>query len=103
MREVRELGRVMDRMSDTIQDFLRISRHISAESRLDVMLSNVLYELVQASICSSGAVYLVDTERRNLERTARYCADAQDQPLYPDHLDMVYFTNYTEVQLGDSV
>lgn len=103
VREVRELGRVMDRMSDTIQDFLRISRHISAESRLDVMLSNVLYELVQASICSSGAVYLVDTERRNLERTARYCADAQDQPLYPDHLDMVYFTNYTEVQLGDSV
>ena len=101
--EVRELGRVMERMSDTIHKFLRISRHISAESRLDVMLSNVLYELVQASICSSGAVYLVDTERRNLERTARYCADAQDQPLYPDHLDMVYFTNYTEVQLGDSV
>ncbi len=103
VREVRELGRVMDRMSDTIQDFLRISRHISAESRLDVMLSNVLYELVQASICSSGAVYLVDTERRNLERTARYCADAQDQPLYPDQLDMGYFTIYTEVQLGDSV
>ena len=103
VREVRELGRVMERMSDTIHKFLRISRHISAESRLDVMLSNVLYELVQASICSSGAVYLVDTERRNLERTARYCADAQDQPLYPDHLDMVYFTNYTEVQLGDSV
>lgn len=104
VREVRELGQVMERMSDTIQDFLRISRHISAESRLDVMLSSVLYELVQASICSSGAVYLVDAEaaeHAGLARTARYCADPQDQPLYPDHLSMVHFINYAERQLEE--
>lgn len=39
VREVRELGQVMDRMSDTIQEFLHITHHISAESRTDLMLS----------------------------------------------------------------
>ena len=101
VREVRELGLVMDRMSATIEDFLRISRHISAESRLDVMLSSVLYELVQASICSGGAVYLVDGDSTHLERTARYCADPQDQPLYPEQLGMAHFINYTEHPLDD--
>ena len=101
VREVRELGLVMDRMSDTIQEFLRISRHISAESRLDVMLSSVLYELVQASICSGGAVYLVDAEHTGLERTARYCVNPLDQPLYPDHLSMVHFINYAERQFEE--
>ena len=94
VREVRELGLVMDRMSDTIGDFLHISRHISAESRLDVMLSSVLYELVQASIGTSGAVYLVDGDSTHLQRTARYCADPQDQPLYPEQLGMAHFINY---------
>ncbi|MBP6599676.1 MAG: HD domain-containing protein [Giesbergeria sp.] len=107
VREVRELGQVMESMSDTIQEFLRISRHISAESRLDVMLSSVLYELVQASICSGGAVYLVkaanpdDVEHSNLERLARYCVDPFDQPLYPEHLGMAHFLNYTERQLDE--
>ena len=101
VREVRELGLVMDRMSDTIQDFLRISRHISAESRLDVMLSSVLYELVQASIGTSGAVYLVDGDSQHLQRTARYCDDPQDQALYPEQLGMAHFINYEAHPLDD--
>ena len=55
VREVRALGQVMDRMSDTIQEFLHITHHISAESRLDLMLSSVLYELVRATSCTGGA------------------------------------------------
>ena len=102
LREVRELGQVMDRMSDTIQEFLHITRHISAESRLDVMLSSVLYELVQASIGTSGAVYLVNAEHSGLTRTARYCDDPQDQELYPDQLNMAHFINYAEHQQDDA-
>lgn len=88
IREVRELGQVMDRMSDTIQEFLHITHHISAESRLDLMLSSVLYELVRATSCTGGAVYLVETERAGLLRSARYCEDPEQQPRYPDHLGM---------------
>lgn len=102
VREVRELGLVIDRMSDAIEKFLHISCHISAESRLDVMLSNVLYELVQASICSSGAVYLVDSAGSSLERNARYCANPEEQPLYPEQLGMAHFINYAQPQTGDS-
>lgn len=101
VREIRELALVMDRMSDTIQKFLHISHHISAESRLDLMLSSVLYELVQASICTSGAVYLVDRAHTTLERTARYCADPEAQQLYPDQLGMAYFTHYADHHTSD--
>jgi HD-GYP domain-containing protein (c-di-GMP phosphodiesterase class II) len=101
VREVRELGQVMDRMSDTIQDFLHITHHISAETRLDVMLSSVLYQLVQATSCRSGAVYLVDAEHTNLVRTARHCEDPQDQPRYPDQLGMAHFINYADRQAED--
>lgn len=101
VREVRDLGLVMDRMSDTIQDFLHITHHISAESRLDVMLSSVLYKLVQATGCSGGAVYMVDTERNRLVRTARYCEDPQDQARYPHELGMVHFIHYADRQAED--
>jgi HD-GYP domain-containing protein (c-di-GMP phosphodiesterase class II) len=101
VREVRELGHVMDRMSDTIQDFLHITHHISAESRLDLMLSSVLHQLVQATSCTGGAVYLVEPGRADLVRTARYCKDPQDQPRYPEQLGMAHFINYAERQAGD--
>ncbi|MBU0749707.1 MAG: phosphohydrolase [Gammaproteobacteria bacterium] len=102
IREVRELGQVMDRMSDTIQEFLHITHHISAESRLDLTLSSVLYELVRATSCTGGAVYLVEPERAGLLRSARYCEDPEQQPRYPDHLGMIHFINHTEAQEGDS-
>ena len=101
VREVRVLGEVMDRMSDTIQEFLHITHHISAESRMDLMLSSVLYELVRATSCTGGAVYLVEAQRAGLKRTARYCEDAEQQARYPEHLPMAYFTNPTEPPTGD--
>lgn len=101
VREVRDLGLVMDRMSDTIQEFLHITHHISAESRTDLMLSSVLYELVRATSCTGGAVYLVDSQRKGLLRTARYCEDPEQQSRYPEHLAMVHFINHTDPQLGD--
>ena len=101
VREVRALGQVMDRMSDTIQEFLHITHHISAESRLDLMLSSVLYELVRATSCTGGAVYLVEAQRAGLLRTARYCEDPEHQSLYPEHLPMVFFINPAEPHDGD--
>lgn len=101
IREVRELGQVMDRMSDTIQEFLHITHHISAESRLDLMLSSVLCELVRATSCTGGAVYLVEPQRTGLLRSARYCEDPEHQQRYPDHLGMIHFINHTEPQEGD--
>ncbi|MBV7426857.1 MULTISPECIES: HD domain-containing phosphohydrolase [unclassified Acidovorax] len=101
VREVRELGQVMDRMSDTIQEFLHITHHISAESRMELMLSSVLYELVRATSCTGGAVYLVEEQRAGLLRTARYCEDPEHQPRYPEHLPMVHFINHAEPQPGD--
>lgn len=101
VREVRELGQVMDRMSDTIQEFLHITHHISAESRTDLMLSSVLYELVRATSCTGGAVYLVEPQRAGLLRTARYCEDPEQQTGYPEHLDMGHFLNHANEQAAD--
>lgn len=77
VREMRDLGQVMDDMSETIAKFLDITHHISAEVRLDLMLSSVLYELVQTTHCRSGAVYLVAQDGSGLERIARYCQEWQ--------------------------
>ncbi|MBV7543883.1 HD domain-containing phosphohydrolase [Acidovorax sp. sic0104] len=101
VREVRELGQVMDRMSETIQEFLHITHHISAESRLDLMLSSVLFELVRATSCTAGAVYLVEPQRAGLLRAARYCEDEEHQSRYPEHLPMVHFINHGVAQPGD--
>ena len=101
VREVRALGQVMDRMSDTIQEFLHITHHISAETRLDLMLSSVLYELVRATGCTGGAVYLVQGQRKDLQRAARYCEDAEHQSRYPEHLPLAFFINPAKHQVGD--
>ncbi|RQO81524.1 HD domain-containing phosphohydrolase [Acidovorax sp. FJL06] len=101
VREVRDLAQVMDRMSDTIQEFLHITHHISAESRTDRMLSSVLYELVRATSCTGGAVYLVEPQRAGLLRAARHCEDPGQQSRYPEHLGMVHFINHTQAQEGD--
>lgn len=101
VREMRDLGRVMDSMSETIAKFLDITHHISAESRLDLMLSSVLYELVRTTHCSSGAVYLVAGDRSGLERIARYCEDPDDHERYPDRLPMAHFINHADTLEGD--
>ena len=65
------------------------------------MLSSVLYELVRATSCTGGAVYLVDPQRTGLLRAARHCEDPEQQSRYPEHLAMVHFINHTEPQPGD--
>lgn len=101
VREMRDLGRVMDSMSETIAKFLDITHHISAESRLDLMLSSVLYELVRTTHCSSGAVYLVAGDGKGLERIARYCEDPEEHVHYPDRLPMAHFINHADALDGD--
>lgn len=95
LREVRALGQVMDAMSDTIREFLDISHSISAESHLDRMLSGVLHQLVRATHCMSGAVYLVQEQEQGegLRRVATHCSDADDLQHYPEFLSMVHFIN----------
>ena len=103
LREVRALGQVMDDMSDTIREFLDLSHHISAESRLDLMLSSVLHQLVRATHCMSGAVYLVQDQRDGLRRAALHCEDEEDQGHYPEFLGMAHFTNHAVPREDDDL
>jgi len=102
LREVHELGQVMDAMSDTISEFLDISRNISAESHLDRMLSGVLYQLVRATHCMSGAVYLVQEPRDGLRRVA-VCGgeDGEGRAHYPEFLPMAHFINCATLEEED--
>lgn len=85
IREVRALGMVMDTMSETIQEFLHITQHISAEPRMERMLAGVLVELVRATGGQGGAVYLVQGEG-GLQRAASHHEGAQDEGAYPAQL-----------------
>ncbi|WP_374438215.1 HD domain-containing phosphohydrolase [Pseudomonas panipatensis] len=64
--EVRELSRVLGRMSRTILNFQAITLTLSRETRLDSMLAGVLSRLVEATAVQGGAVYLLDEEERRL-------------------------------------
>lgn len=105
VREVRALGEVMDRMSTTIQEFLDITHHISAESRTDRMLSSVLYELVGATSCTGGAVYLVEAGAGHLQRVACYkkgsTGDSDLPECFPQRVPLEHFTNHTQPQAED--
>ena len=103
VREVRALGQVMDRMSYTIQKFLQITHHISAESHIDLMLSGVLHELVRATNCTGGAVYLVLPQGEGLERTACHCESAEQESLFPEQLNMSHFIDHAGSQEGDEM
>ena len=66
-REVAELSKDMDGMADTIEHFLQISQKLATEKDMQRMLEAVLREVVNATHCASGAVYLhlEDVMRRN--------------------------------------
>ena len=68
--EVRELSRVLGRMSGTIRNFQAITLTLSRESQLEHMLDGVLTPLVDAAGASAGAVYLFDAERDELRLAA---------------------------------
>ncbi|WP_460419069.1 HD domain-containing phosphohydrolase [Pseudomonas sp. microsymbiont 2] len=77
--EVRELSRVLGRMSGTIRSFQAITLTLSRESQLERMLDGVLRHLVEAAGVSAGAVYLLDTEQGRL-RLAAACR-GEDYPV----------------------
>lgn len=79
--EVRELSRVLGRMSGTIRNFQAITLTLSRENQLERMLDGVLGHLVDAADASAGAVYLLDAER-DLLRLATACRSDG----YPDEL-----------------
>jgi len=79
--EVRELNRVLSRMSGTIRSFQAITLTLSRERDLERMLDGVLTHLVEAAGANAGAVYLYDAEHALL-RLAASCRGSQ----YPGEL-----------------
>ena len=66
IREVRQLSLVLRRMATAIHSFQSIALTLNHESRLDLMLENVLQQLVNAASLSGGAVYLFDEASHTL-------------------------------------
>ncbi|MDH0303253.1 MULTISPECIES: HD domain-containing phosphohydrolase [unclassified Pseudomonas] len=79
--EVRELSRVLSRMSGTIRSLQAITFTLSRESQLERMLDGVLSHLVDAAGVSAGAVYLFDAEHVRLRLAAACRAEG-----YPEQL-----------------
>ncbi|MDZ5111713.1 HD domain-containing phosphohydrolase [Pseudomonas putida] len=79
--EVRELSRVLGRMSGTIRSFQAITLTLSRERDLERMLDGVLTHLVEAAGANAGVVYLFDAEHALL-RLAAACRGEQ----YPGEL-----------------
>ncbi|WP_085623488.1 MULTISPECIES: HD domain-containing phosphohydrolase [unclassified Pseudomonas] len=79
--EVRELSRVLSRMSGTIRSFQAITLTLSRERDLERMLDGVLSHLVEAAGVNAGVVYLFDAEHALL-RLAASCRGEQ----YPGEL-----------------
>ena len=72
LREVVELNRVLDNAAAAVESFQSISRVLGAEPRIETMLAQVLEELVGATRCQGGAVYLFNRERDLLARAAAF-------------------------------
>lgn len=70
LKEVQELDRVLQHMGQTVQNFLGITETISREAKTEVMLEKVLDQLVEATRCIQGVVYLVGTDESELALTA---------------------------------
>lgn len=68
--EVRELSRVLSRMSGTIRHFQAITLTLSRERNLERMLDGVLNHLVEAAGGNAGGVYLYDAEQALLRLAA---------------------------------
>lgn len=62
--EIQELNDVLDNMSRTIADFQAIALALNHGTRLDKMLDAVVHRLVDTFNVESGAVYLVEEDKR---------------------------------------
>ncbi|NIF24975.1 phosphohydrolase [Pantoea sp. Tr-811] len=86
--EVRELSRVLRRMSGTIRSFQAITLTLSRETQLERMLDGVLKHLVDAAGVSGGAVYLYDTEQQQLRLAAACRGDGYPAALAVPESDL---------------
>jgi HD-GYP domain-containing protein (c-di-GMP phosphodiesterase class II) len=68
--EVNKLSGTLNDMGQTIESFLQVSQTMATEPRVDNMLEQVLDQLVSATRCSGGAVYLKDRKAGHLQRAA---------------------------------
>jgi len=60
VREVNNLSTVMADMGQTIETFLDISQNMAREPQVERMLSQVLHQMIGATRCVGGVVYLSD-------------------------------------------
>ena len=79
VREVRQLGEILQRMAGSLQNLQTLTHTLNRESCLEDMLDRVLQQLVGATALTGGAVYLFDSESASL-RLANRCRDGA----YPD-------------------
>ena len=70
LREVAELNRVMNHVSDTVEAFLSISQVLGSEPQIEAMLNLVLEKLVHATRCQGGAIYLSQQDQATMTRFA---------------------------------
>ena len=70
VQEANTLSEVMNEMGQTIQTFLQISQDMATEPKVERMLDNVLTQMVAATRCSAGAVYLSTDEGAHMRRSA---------------------------------
>lgn len=70
VREVNQLGHVMNDLGGTIQTFLDISQGMATEPDVDQMLDRVLQQLVHATRSRSAAVFLWDFSQQRMTRAA---------------------------------
>lgn len=67
VREVNQLSGVMGEMGHTIQSFLGLSQQMASERQVELMLERVLVQLLAATRCHGGAVYLWDHRSSRME------------------------------------
>jgi HD-GYP domain-containing protein (c-di-GMP phosphodiesterase class II) len=68
--EVNNLSGTLNDMGQTIESFLQVSQTMATEPRVDNMLVQVLDQLVNATRCTGGAVYLTDCKAGHMQRAA---------------------------------
>jgi HD-GYP domain-containing protein (c-di-GMP phosphodiesterase class II) len=68
--EANTLSEVMNDMGKTIQTFLQISQDMATEPKVERMLENVLSQMVTATRCTAGAVYLIQADAGTMRRSA---------------------------------
>ncbi|MFW5452158.1 HD domain-containing phosphohydrolase [Thioalkalivibrio sulfidiphilus] len=72
LREACHLDETLQSMSQTINNFLRISQTLSREKSLVNMLDSVLEQLVTSFRVDGGAIYLLDDASNHFQLVARY-------------------------------